>query len=167
MFINDPTAYPSVKNANVFTMTVQKDINNLIKEVLEKGYLLSLATQDDGGIWMCDVIYVHDENLNIYWMSDPDVRHSKAILENPIVAGTITVSGPGQDNLGIQFSGVAEKIEGPRHDLAQKHFSKRNKPEPQKSDDVLQGDSWYILKPTMIDLTYEKMFGFEKQKLEL
>lgn len=143
------------------------DIKELIKEVLEKGYLMSLGTSDEGGVWVADMIYIFDDELNIYWMSDPDVRHSQAIYLNGTAAGTITASGKGEDNLGIQFSGVAEKIEGPRHDLALKHFAKRGKSAPQESDDVLGGDSWYILKPGVIELIHEKHFGFEKQKLEL
>lgn len=38
---------------------------DLIKEVLEKGYLMSLATEDDGGVWVSDVIYIYDEKFNI------------------------------------------------------------------------------------------------------
>ncbi len=146
---------------------MDNNIKQLITEVLEKGYLISLATIDDGGVWVADVIYVHDEELNIYWMSDPDVRHSQAVLTNSKVAGTITVSGPGENNLGIQFAGTAEKIEGPRFDLALKHCAKRGKPVPKETEDVLGGDSWYKLKPVMIELIHEKLFGFEKQKLEL
>jgi len=143
------------------------DIKQLITEVLEKGYLLSLATIDDGGVWVADVIYIHDDGLNIYWMSDPDVRHSQAIMKNNKIAGTITVSGPGEDNSGIQFEGISEKIDGQRFDLAKKYFVKRGKPEPQEHDDVLQGDSWYVIKPNKIELIYEKLFGFDKQTLNL
>ncbi|MBX4211245.1 MAG: pyridoxamine 5'-phosphate oxidase family protein [Candidatus Yanofskybacteria bacterium] len=143
------------------------DIKELIHEVLGKGYLMSLATVDDGGVWVADVIFVYDDELNIYWMSDPDVRHSHAILKNSHIAGTITVSGPGEDNVGIQFEGVAQKIDGSRFDLAKKHFVKRGKPEPQEQDDILQGDSWYVVKPNKIELIYEKLFGFEKQSLTL
>src|SRR3989338_2017231 len=143
------------------------DIKSLIKEVLEGGYLMSLATVDDGGVWVSDAIYVFDDEFNIYWMSDPEVRHSQDILKNSQVAGKITVSGLGENNLGLQFSGQAEKIDGFRFDLAKKHYSKRNKPEPKEEDDVLQDDSWYILRPKLIVLINEKLFGFEKQKLEL
>lgn len=142
---------------------MEHNVKELVKEVLEKGYLMSLGTVDDGGIWVCDVIYIYDDDLNIYWMSDPDVRHSKAIIKNPNIAGTITVNSPKEDNLGIQFSGVAEKIEGARHDLARKHFTKRKKPAPKEADDILEGDSWYHVKPTKIELIYEKFFGFKKQ----
>jgi len=144
-----------------------KKIKELVKEVLEKGYLLHLATVDDGGIWIAPVIYIFDDTLNIYWMSDPDVRHSEAVLKNPQVAGTITVSGQGEKNLAIQFSGVAERIDGPRFDLATKHFAKRKKPLPTETDDVLQGDSWYVVKPKLIELINEEHFGFKKQKLEV
>lgn len=143
------------------------EIIKLINEVLDRGYLMSLATTDSGGVWVSDVIYIHDEGLNLYWMSSPHVRHSKAILENKNVAGTITVSNQGEDNMGIQFSGIAEKIKGSRHDLAIKHFEKRKKPIPNENDDVLDGDLWYVIKPTNIDLIYEKLFGFKKQKIEL
>lgn len=143
------------------------DLKKLIQEVLEKGYLMSLATVDSGGVWVSDVIYIFDENLNIYWMSDPEARHSQAIIKNPQVAGTITVSGQGEDNLGIQFEGIAKKIEGSRYDLDVKHFAKRKKPQPAEMEDVLQGGSWYMVKPQRIELICERLFGFEKQKLEL
>lgn len=143
------------------------DIKQLIKKVLDQGYLMSLATTDTGGVWVSDVIYIHDDDFNIYWMSDPEVRHSQAVIENHQVAGTITVSNQGEDNLGIQFEGIAEKIEGNRHDLALKHYAKRKKPAPKESDDILEGDSWYVVKPKSIELIDEKLFGFDKQKLEL
>jgi len=142
---------------------METNIKELIKEVLEKGYLMSLATKDEGGIWVSDVIYINDDEFNIYWISDPEVRHSEAILKNNKIAGTITVSGPREDNLGIQFEGVAEKIEEPRYDLAKKHYTKRLKPEPEESEDVLQGDSWYVLRPSKVELICEKLFGFEKK----
>lgn len=142
------------------------DIRDLIKEVLENGYVMSLGTQDEGGVWVADVIYIHDDDLNMYWMSSPRVRHSQAILKNNQVAGTITVSHQSGDEKGVQFEGVAEKTEGSRYDLALKHYAKRGKPAPSQTDDVLGGDSWYVLKPKRIELIYGKIFGFKKQKLE-
>lgn len=139
------------------------ELKPLIQEVLEQGYLMSLATLDDGGVWAADVIYIHDGNFNIFWMSNPDARHSRAILTRSQVAGTITVSDSGEDNLGIQFSGMAMKIDGPRFNLALKHYEKRKKPAPKDTDDVLGGDSWYQLSPSKIELIHEKLFGFEKK----
>src|SRR3989338_4040412 len=144
------------------------DIKSKILEVLSLGHLMSLATLDDGGPWVADVVYVYDEDFSIYWMSDPEVRHSKAILKNAQVAGTITISNKSKEpNLGIQFSGKAEKIDGPRYDLAIKHLTKRGYPEPKETDDILQGDSWYMLRATKFDLIDEENHGYDKKSLEL
>lgn len=142
---------------------MKKDLKSLIVRVLQGGYLMSLGTIDSEGVWVSDVIYVYDENLNIYWMSDPDTRHSKSILHSNEVAGAITVSGKGQDDLGIQLNGTISKIDGPRFDLTAKHFSKRGKAIPSEHEDVLQGDSWYMIKPKKIDIICEEKFGFKKQ----
>lgn len=129
---------------------------------------MSLGTTFDGNVLVSDVVFTYDDNLNIYWMSDPDVRHSQAILQNNKVAGTITFSTKSKmPNFGIQFTGIAEKIEGERYDLAKKHFKKRNHPEPAETDDVLDGDSWYMLTPENIGLIDEENFGFKKQILNL
>lgn len=143
------------------------DIKELVKDVLSKGYLMSLGVVDQDGVWVSDVIYVYDDDLNIYWMSDPQTRHSQAIDKNNKVAGTITISGQGENNLGIQFEGLAEKIDVERYDLVKKHYKKRNKPEPKENDDVLDGDFWYVLKPNKIGLICEEQFGFERQDLNL
>lgn len=143
-------------------MEEQPSIQELIREVLEKGYLMSLATRDKGGVWVADVIYLHDDELNLYWVSDPTVRHSQALEHEAQVAVAITASGLGEPNLGIQLVGQAEKLSGSRPDLAKKHWAKRNKPEPIPAD-WLEGDRWYQLKPTKIDLIYEKLYGFEKR----
>ena len=144
------------------------DIKSKVLEVLRRGHLMSLATLDDGGLWVADLVYVFDVDFNIYWMSDPEVRHSKAILKNAQVAGTITISNKSKEqNLGIQFFGKAEKINGDKHDLAIKHLTKRGYPEPKENDDVLQGDSWYIFRPAKIDLIDEENYGYDKKSLEL
>ncbi len=144
------------------------DIKNRIIKILDSTHLMSLATSDDGGLWVADVIFIFDEKFNIYWMSDPDARHSKAVFQNNKAAGTITFTTKSKEpNFGIQFSGLAEKIEGPRYDLAIKHLQKRGYPTPKENDDVLQGDSWYTLKPSKIELIDEENFGYDKKVFDL
>jgi uncharacterized protein YhbP (UPF0306 family) len=144
------------------------DTKKRIEEVLNAGHVMSLGTVDDGGVWVADVVYIFDEGFNIYWMSDPDVRHSCAVEANSKVAATITISNKSKEkNLGIQFDGVAAKINGPRFDLAKLHLKKRGHPEPKETDDVLQGDSWYHLKPIKIELIDEENHGFEKEVYNL
>ena len=145
------------------------DITPGIMEVLEKSFLMSLGVQDEGGVWVSDVLCLNDDAMNVYWLSDPDTRHSKAIATNPRVAGTITVSGMnrGENSLGIQFEGMAEKIDGPRFDLAQKFMAKLGAPSPKETDDVTKGDSWYKLTPSRIDYINRDKFGFEKKTIQL
>jgi len=147
----------------------QSEIRDLVKDVLAKGYIMSLATMDDGGLWVSDVVYIADDNFTIYWLSSVSTRHSKAILANPRVAGNISLkNGPGEENLALQFSGIASKIDGPRPDVSAMHRARRGKPIPEEGKDILERDeSWYMLKPSIIDLIYEPLFGFEKKKLEL
>jgi len=143
------------------------DIQKRIREILEKTHLMSLATRDENGLWVSDVIFIFDETdgyFTLYWMSDPDARHSQAISKNDGVAGTITFSTRTKEsNLGIQFSGIAEKIEGPRHDLAVKFRTKRGHPATAESEDVLQGDAWYKINLTKMDVIDEAQRGFKKQ----
>lgn len=146
-----------------------EDIRKLVEEVLNKGYLMSLATVDDGGPWVSDVIYVHDDQLNIWWISMPQTRHSKAILADARVAATITVSTElGEPNLGLQISGTAERVEGDDLARATKHRTKRGKPAPSREGELIaDGHVWYRLKPTKIQLIYEPLFAREKKSLDL
>lgn len=145
------------------------EIKKIIKEVLDGGYLMSLGTRDESGIWVCDVIYIPSDNFEIYWLSEKSARHSNAILKNSQVAATITISNnAGEKNVGLQIEGIAQKIEGDILDISTKHRLKRNKPAPKKLGEILgEGESWYKLIPSKIELIYEPKFGFEKKILIL
>jgi uncharacterized protein YhbP (UPF0306 family) len=146
------------------------DIRKLIiDEVLAKGHLMSLATLDDGGVWVCHVVYVFDDDLSVYWLSKPDTRHSKALLLNPDVAGAITIGYRSkEDNIAVQFSGVAEKIEGDIFSMAVKHFLKRGYLGLRQPGEILNGGrSWYRVRPRFFELTHEPLFGFDKKRFDI
>jgi len=142
-------------------------IKELVESILDRGHLMSLATLDESGLWVSDVIFVHDNNLNLYWLSRIDTRHSQAILKEPRVAATITISNRSKEpNEGLQISGIAEKVEGDILLMATAHRLKRSKPVPQHEGEILDvGESWYCLKPLKIELIYEPEFGYSKQQL--
>ncbi len=141
------------------------DLRARVLEVLEKGYLMSLGSVDEGGVWVCDLLYVFDDTLKIYWTSSPRVRHSVAIEANSKVAGTITSNSPKEDNFGIQFEGIARKLDDLRPDLLVKMFLKRKKIVPADIAEAMKGRSWYELTPTKIELIDEKNFGYKKQNI--
>jgi uncharacterized protein YhbP (UPF0306 family) len=139
------------------------EINGIVQEILSKGYLMSLATVDDGGVWAADVTYVSDEKFNIYWVSSPEVRHSKAIHQNSSVAGTITISQKGEPNMGVQLSGIAEQIEEDS-EIRSLYATKRGR---SVEEAVRPGVAWYKFRPELIEVIHEPEFGFKKQKINL
>ena len=142
----------------------KEEIKNLAIKVLEDGYLMSLGTVDDGGVWVADVIYIHDENFNLYWLSFPQTRHSKAIENNGKVACTITTSWETNMERALQIEGVAEKVDGPLFEYEKKLALKRGMEVPEKAGYVLEdGHSWYVLKPTKVELIHSQPFGYKKQ----
>lgn len=142
-------------------------LEELTVELLEQGYLMSLATTDAESIWVADVIYVHDDDLNVYWMSNTRRRHSQAIDGgHPDVAATITVTqGPQNPDLGLQMSGTAARVENPSPELLKQWFRKKQKPEMLAglAKLVLDEHEWYKLTPDCIELIHQPEFGYDRQ----
>ncbi|MDO8498327.1 MAG: pyridoxamine 5'-phosphate oxidase family protein [bacterium] len=129
-----------------------EELKKLVKEILDQAYIMSLATVDESGPWVSDLVFVYDDDFTIYWLALPNTRRSQAILKNPKVAASITVSNnQGEDNVGLQLEGIAEKIEGDILEIATKHLNKRKKPAPTKEGEIFEGNQcWYKLKPSKI-----------------
>jgi len=144
-----------------------EQMRDLVKKVLDEAFLMSLATVDESGPWVSDLIFIYDDDFNIYWLSQENTRHSQAILKNNQVAASITVSNnQGEDNIGLQLEGQAEKLEGDDLKLAMKHCLKRKKTPPEKEGEILDPrESWHKLTPEKIELIYEPLWGFSKQNL--
>jgi uncharacterized protein YhbP (UPF0306 family) len=143
------------------------DLKSIVTQILEQGYLMSLATSDADGLWVSDVVYVFDEYFNLYWLSMPDTRHSQAIIKNNQIACSITISNnQGEANVGIQVAGTAQKLETNDLELATRHLAKRKREISDAQAILSKGQSWYKLTPKLIDVIYEPLWGFKKQKLE-
>lgn len=148
---------------------MKNTIQKLAQDILDKGYFLSLATLDDGGLWVSDVFYVADENWNIYWLSARNTRHSKAIEHNPDVAGTITISTTPQDpSEALQIVGRAEKVDEEQNGEVEKLFlQKRGKEKKTEASRYNNGQAWYKLTPTKMRLSHQETFELEKQDVEV
>jgi uncharacterized protein YhbP (UPF0306 family) len=151
-------------------MNGERHIEDLVRAIIQDGYLMSLATVDDGGLWVSDVMYVADNDLTLYWISEDKVRHSRAIRINSNVAAAITTNQKGYPSEGIQLSGIAEKVDGNIFEIEKKLFLKKAEPSPEKEGIVFEGKvgySWYKLTPRKIRLNSYKDFGYEKQDFVL
>lgn len=145
------------------------NLRKILSDILEEGTLMSLGTLDEDGVWVADLNYVHDDDLNIYWLSYVDTRHSIAISKDNKVAASITISnGKGDANKGVQIRGVARKIDTEIKEIADKHRQKRGKKAVPESQTLLDRyESWYMLRPISVDIVHEELFGQHKRKLNL
>ncbi|MDE1846233.1 MAG: pyridoxamine 5'-phosphate oxidase family protein [Candidatus Micrarchaeota archaeon] len=156
--------------------TDREEVWSIAKGILDKCYLMSLATADEGGAWVAQVVYIADSNFNLYWLSDQNSRHSRAIEKDPRVAASICpISGKNQETEALQISGIAQKIEGDPLDLARMRSAKLGIPVPESEGETLVYNdrrfkgkhAWYRLTPRKIDLLFKKRFGDDKAFLEM
>jgi uncharacterized protein YhbP (UPF0306 family) len=65
------------------------DVEKVVREYIDKSIHMSLATSTENKPWVCEVHFAYDDDLNLYWRSKTDRRHSQEIALNPFVAGNI------------------------------------------------------------------------------
>ncbi|HEY2004432.1 MAG TPA: pyridoxamine 5'-phosphate oxidase family protein [Candidatus Saccharimonadia bacterium] len=85
----------------------------IIRQYIPQVIHMSLATCAGDRPWVCEVHFAFDEDLNLYFRSTPDRRHSREIAQNPNVAGNIvTQHHLNQRPRGIYFEGQAQQLTG-------------------------------------------------------
>jgi len=88
-------------------MNVEQTIRDYLPEILH----MSLGTCVDNRPWVCEVHFVYDDELNLYFRSLPSRRHSQEIAANPHVAGNIVTQHPiDLKPRGVYFEGTAEVL---------------------------------------------------------
>lgn len=87
------------------------DLRQSIEEYLKKARMMQVASVIGDQPWNCTVYYASDENLNLYWISKADTRHSKEILKNPKVGVAIPVKFDDLTVIGLSIEGDASLVE--------------------------------------------------------
>lgn len=85
----------------------------LVKKYLPTVNIMQLATSSNNQPWACTVHFYSDENLNLYWISTLERRHSQDIKLNPKVAATIMVHENTAEEdyvIGVSIEGTAELL---------------------------------------------------------
>jgi uncharacterized protein YhbP (UPF0306 family) len=129
------------------------DVEKTIREYLADIIHLSLATAVDNKPWVCEVHFVFDNDLNLYYRSRESRRHSQEIAKNPFVAGNI-VEQHGLDTQprGVYFEGKAEIIEDFSQDQpAYKQFIDRMGATPDIVEEADQDGGHKVYKVTVSD----------------
>jgi len=92
---------------------MKAELKKLIIEYLNEAKLMHIATVKDKKPWVASVWYVHDDDLNLFFISRRTRRHSIELKDNPNVAGAITIphmKGSGEKVRGLQFEGTAHDL---------------------------------------------------------
>jgi uncharacterized protein YhbP (UPF0306 family) len=148
---------------------MSEQIEQLIRQRLNSGQMMQLATIADEQPWCCTVYYVADEALNIYWISKPERRHSKEIQSHQKAAAAIPIEHTyGEDVVGLSIEGVATLIENPEEiSKAIRLYTNRYDRGEDFYNDFLAGKNshkLYRLTPRLIVLFDEENFPDDPRK---
>lgn len=81
------------------------------KKYFDSGRVMQLGTVHNGQPRVNSVYYVVSSNYsNVYWMSEPQRRHSKDLRSETRVAGAIAIK-VNSPVIGLQFTGEASIVE--------------------------------------------------------
>ncbi len=152
-------------------MTRLDKIEILIRDYLEKAKLMQIATVSKGKPWVASVWYVHDDTLNLYFISRKTRRHSLELKADPNVAGAITtphVIGSGEKARGLQFEGTAEECAGRGMETARELYMKKYAGAEDISLEELRDPSFiaafYVVHPSVFVLFDEVNFPKEPRQ---
>lgn len=88
-------------------------ISSEVKDILNKNMYMNLSTSSKAGIpWISAVFYSFDKNLNFYWYSPVDSKHSLLIQNNESVAISIYDSHSVGDDVSALFIEAKASVMG-------------------------------------------------------
>jgi nitroimidazol reductase NimA-like FMN-containing flavoprotein (pyridoxamine 5'-phosphate oxidase superfamily) len=104
----------------------QQDLVAIARTIIDSNMYMVLGTADvSGRPWVSPVYYASAEYKEFYWVSSPDVRHSRNIAVRPQISIVIfdsqAVIGTGQ---GVYMSAIAEELRGADLEQAIEIFSR-------------------------------------------
>lgn len=95
-----------------------REIEKVVREYVAKTVHMSLGTVRDSKPWVCEVHFVYDDELNLYFVSNTSTRHCQEIAANPNVAGNIVTQHTlGEAPNGVYFEGTAGIINADTEDI--------------------------------------------------
>jgi uncharacterized protein YhbP (UPF0306 family) len=131
----------------------------LILDHLKDVHVMQLATAQNNQPWVCNVHFYADENLNLYWLSEPGRRHSKDIAANTKAAVAILVSEE-IPLVGVQLEGDAEMCTGSEYATVLRAYGERHN-RADWAQDVIDGkgnNKLYKFTPRVLGLFDLKNF---------
>ena len=86
------------------------ELTKKARKIIKANEYMTLSIQDKDGVW-CSPLWYADSGTTIYFVSNHNSRHSKAIKNFPQVALSIFNSSlPPEEINGIQVSGICTEV---------------------------------------------------------
>ena len=145
-----------------------KLLDALIRKYLQAGRMMSVATVFGDQPWIFTAYYVSDENLNLYWISTPDTRHSKEIYKHKKVAAAIPIKFTDLTVVGMQIEGDAILVEA-RDEIKRviRLYTDKNNRGEKWHEDFIAGKNeheLYRIKPRLFVLYDRETFPEDPRK---
>jgi general stress protein 26 len=131
----------------------------LAKEYLENIKIMQLATADKNKPWVCTVHFYADNDLNLWWASRTDRKHSLQLAGNPQASATVLVHENTAEKdyvIAVTVSGQAELVKDISENVKQAYITKLDRPEHLTPPNNMQ--EFYRLRPESIVLFDTKNF---------
>jgi hypothetical protein len=95
-------------------MNRHEDLGAVARAIIDSNLYMALGTADgDGRPWVSPVYYASDGYTEFYWVSSPEVTHSRNLAKRPhisiVVFDSQVPAGTGQ---AVYMSAVAEELAG-------------------------------------------------------
>ena len=93
---------------------MDENTKRIILNFMNSNTILSLSTSISDSPYICNLFYVCDDDLNIYFLSSNKTRHAQELKDNPKVAVSIydPKSAPGKSVIGLQAVGKVSEAKG-------------------------------------------------------
>lgn len=145
------------------------NVEDLIRKNLKEGFMMMLATLNGDQPWATTVYFAADDQLNLYWVSTPERRHSQELASNFKAAAAIPLdANPSAPNVGVQAQGLAglvvDRLEIER---AIKLYAEKFNSGDEYVENFLAGKDehrLYKLAPSLLVLFDEKNFPTESRQ---
>lgn len=146
------------------------DVRAALCEFLSQHSTLALATAGlaDGRPQVAPLFFVSDEALNLYWISDPDSRHSRNIADWNDVAATIYAhTWDWQSIKGVQIEGTAVPVTNDaERQRALTLYCAKFPFANDKFADLIAQSAFYVLRPRWLRwIDNERRFGYKQEFL--
>jgi uncharacterized protein YhbP (UPF0306 family) len=123
-----------------------------IHHYLHQAKLMQICTSVQDRPWCASVWFAADDHLQLYWISKSSRRHSKELMQNNCVAGTIVMPQTPEDiPSAIQFEGTGQRvvdkkeIERAREIYIGRIFSKEQV--DTFTHPAVDAHEWYVVRP--------------------